>query len=268
MDNNLINDNEWLKVVNRFQGNEALYDISGKEYIFPGDETFVHEFNKKHSEKHKYVLNTVPYPWLGNPLKARIIILSQNPGWVENSGKVIPLLLQQCPEIAKEIMRFFRETFSLHSNCFMPSDKVYSLGFSPRDAYNAMGDWYWKKRFHFLTEAGVDEETIYDNVAVIQYIPYSSVSYAPLPKDVTLPSQIFARRLIDFIRLNNKETIFVVLRAVKLWSDFLGDIWSDLNSQNRIIEHLDGRYRPQYISPNCLGTDNFNRIVKVLSSNV
>ena len=257
--------NGWLKTVETFKGNTALYDLSGKEYVYPGDERFVQEYNERHRDKEKFVLNTVPYPWLGNPLKAKVIVLSQNPGWVESSGKVVPIMLQRIPQIAEEVMEFFRKTYSLKYNSFMPENWNKTFGFSPRDAYNAMGDWYWQKRFHFLTNAGVNEEAIYDNIAVIQYVPYSSVNFASFSKNTTLPSQLFTRRLIDYIRLNNEDTIFVVLRAVNLWKQFLGNIWTALDDGGRIITHLPNTYRAQYISPNCLGADNFERLVQLFN---
>lgn len=261
----IISTNKWQETVSHFHGNAALYDTSGKEYIYPGDEEFIKSFNDSHSDKQRFVLNTIPYPWLGNPLKAKVIILSQNPGWVENSGKIVPLMLQRIPEIAKELMKFYSKTFILESRSFMPENREnQTFGFSARDAFNVMGDWYWKKRFHFLTDAGVPEENIYDNIAAIQYIPYSSVEYAPLPKGVELPSQKFTRRLIDYIRLNNEDTIFIVLRAASLWENFLGNMWTSLKDQNRIITHLPNTYRSQYISQKCLGEDNFNRIVNIL----
>ena len=258
--------NGWEKVVDEFHYNSALYDLSGKEYIYPGDADFINEFNDNHKENERFVLNTVPYPWLGNPLKAKIIILSQNPGWKEPAGRVIPLMLQREPRVAEEVMEFFRNTYRLQSNSFMPEDWNRSLGFSAREAYNAMGDWYWKKRFHFLTDAGVNEETIYDNIALIQYIPYSSINFACLKKGVILPSQIFTLRLIDFIRLNKPETIFIVPKAVSLWREFLGNKWAMLEKEGRIITHLQNTYRAQYISPNCLGQNQFERIVKLLNN--
>ena len=110
----LKKNNGWTKVVAEFHGNAALYDLSGKEYIYPGDEDFIHEFNDSHSHKENelFVLKTVPYPWLGNPLKAKIIVLSQNPGWVEPAGRVIPLMLQQEPSLAKEVDGFFQSYIS------------------------------------------------------------------------------------------------------------------------------------------------------------
>lgn len=255
--------NGWLKVMEEFHGNSPLFDLSGKEYIYPGDEKIIHEYNAKHKkESEHFVLNTIPNPWLGNPLKAKVIILSQNPGWVENAGRVIPLMLQHIPQIAEEIMEFFRSTFALQSSCFMPEDWNKSFGFSARDAYNVLGDWYWKKRLHFLVDEGLDEELIYDNLALIQYIPYSSIRYASLPQNVYLPSQEYTRKLIDFIRCNNTETIFVVPRAVDLWKRFLGDCWDALEKDKRIITHKEGVYRPQYISRNCLGDEGFERIVE------
>lgn len=257
--------NGWKKVVAEFHDNTALFDILGKEYIYPGDEDIVHKFNKRHNEKERFVLNTIPYPWLGNPLKAKIIILSQNPGWVENSCKVIPIMLQNIPQIAEELMEFFRHTYKFEYDSFMPEDRNNSLGLSARDAFNAMGDWYWKKRFHFLVDAGVKEDNIYNNIALIQYVPYSSVCFAPLPKNDILPSQKFTRRLIDYIGSNNENTVFIVPRAVNLWKEFLGNRWSDLEAQGRIIKHLENTYRAQYISPNCLGEDNFKKIINLLN---
>ena len=259
--------NGWEKVVAEFHCNNALYDMTGKEYIYPGDEDFVHEFNENHKENERFVLNTIPYPWLGNPLEAKVIVLSQNPGWVEPGGRVIPLMLQREPRIAEEVMEYFRYTFRLRCNSFMPEDSHKEVfGFSTRDAYNAMGDWYWKKRFRSFIDAGVNEETIYDNIALIQYIPYSSVKFAPLKKGVILPSQIFTRRLIDYIKLNNPNTIFVVPRAVSLWRQFLGNKWDSLENDGRIITHLPNTYRVQYISPNCLGERNFKKLVDIFNS--
>lgn len=259
--------NKWLETVEQFKGIDALYDITEKEYLYPGDESHIHKFNDRHQKDNKrFVLNTIPYPWLGNPLKAKVIILSQNPGWVESSGKVIALMLQQIPEVANELMEFFKNTYSLRGNSFMPEDRNAKFGITIRDAFNAMGDWYWKKRLHFLIDAGVNEETLYDNIALIQYLPYSSVSFAALPKNTILPSQKFTKTLIDYIQSNNKETVFVVLRAVGLWEGFLGDTWTSLKEDGRIITHEDRAYRSQYISPNCLANDGFKKIVDKLKS--
>lgn len=257
--------NRWKEVVSQFRSSSAFYDRPEKEYIYPGDEEIIREFNDKHSPKQQFVLNTIPYPWLGNPLKAKVIILSQNPGWVENSGMVVPLMLQQITDAANKLLDFYKATYSLESEAFMPdNNEIKTLGFSTRDAFNIMGDWYWKKRFHFLADEGIPEDIIYKNVAVIQYIPYSSVEYAPLPKGVTLPSQIFTRRLIEYISRNHKDTIFIVPRAKALWENFLVGTWENLAKKERIITHRENTYRSQYISPKCLVDGGFDRIVKIL----
>jgi hypothetical protein len=255
--------NPWKDVLPDNCGAEILYNVDETaKYIVREDEGMLAKFNEKHKAKKdkQYVLNLVPYPWVGNPLTAKVIILSQNPGFVENSGRSVPLMIGQT-SVADDLVDYFRKSLRLEASGFMPND-IKKNGISARDAFNVMGDWYWKRRFDALQESSsVNIETIYNNFALIQYVPYSSVEFADFPKSYGyLKSQNFTKLLIKYILEHNKDTLFVALRGASLWEKFLHlDNWNSLVKTNRIVLHKKNCYRPQYISEKCL--DNAYDIV-------
>ena len=51
--------------------------------VYPNsyEEQVINEFNKKAKEDCRYFLGAPAEPWRGNPLKAKVVILSLNPGF-------------------------------------------------------------------------------------------------------------------------------------------------------------------------------------------
>ena len=95
----------------------------------------------------------------------------------------------------------------------------------------------------------------------MQFHAYSSKKYErvfPRKRD-TLKSQEFTRKLIEFISKNNPNTVFVIMRSSKKWSEFLGEL-----SIKKIEKESNSMC--QAISPNNLGEANFKELCMLLNS--
>jgi hypothetical protein len=147
---------------------------------------------------------------------------------------------------------------------------------SYRDAHCMLDDWYWYDIFKdFRKKAGLPEENdendvIFNNVSVVQYIGYLSKSWKSLPK--FLPSQRFTRMLIHYLSLNT-DTLFVVSRSEELWKRLIGEeIWEILDNNKRLVhrkkfENKNGisqTIRTQGFTKGSFEDGGFDRIVKAL----
>lgn len=260
-DDDILNANHWNMVADECHGNEALFS-DDKEYIYPGDEALIKKCNVSATNDTRFRLNTIPYPFQGNPLTAKVIILSLNAGYITRVNDYFAKILQHFPQLAEGVMRFMRDNLRLDVREFMP-DVQYPMEKRPnyQDAYNMLGDWYWYDILSKWLKEGLTMEDIFSNVALIQYIPYASVKAKDLPKDCILPSQIFAKKMISHIA-NTKDAIFVVSRAVKKWSGLLGATWQKLEDEGRII--IGKNPLSQYLTSNNLGEEQYRKIINHL----
>lgn len=260
-DRDILNANHWNIVADECHGNEALYSEI-HEYIYPGDKPFIKRYNSSASDKTRFVVNAVPYPFQGNPLSAKVIILSLNPGYVPRVNDYFAKILQHFPQLAEGVMCFLRENLQLLVHDFMPdvhcaSDKHPNY----QDAYNMFGDWYWYDILSKWTTEGLAMEDIFSNVALIQYISYASEKAKDLPKDCVLPSQIFAKKMIRHIA-NTKDAIFVVPRAVRKWSKLLGSTWQRLENEGRLI--IGKNPLSQHLTAKNIGEEQYRKIINHL----
>ncbi|MDE7368262.1 MAG: hypothetical protein K2N08_00605, partial [Muribaculaceae bacterium] len=249
--------NPWLSVVKKYDGSDFLY--SNKDiFVCKEDKEIIETFNKEISNDiYKYQLNVPVYPWYGNPLKANVIVLSLNPGYVERES-VIAKVIQSIPnEFTKGYTEHLRKMITFDCEEFLPQESD-TVKITYRDIANLHQSWYWYDR---LTNAFVNKETglnfedVNKRFAVIQYIGYSSQKYAPFKKGIRLSSQEYTRLLIEYILKNNHSAVFIVARNVKMWKDFLGSLWNS----NRFIESKD--YLGQRFTKGILGEDAFNKVI-------
>lgn len=256
--------NPWLDVVEKYEGSKFLYS-KANNLVCDSDKEIIEEFNKRiKQEEYEYKLNVPPYPWYGNPLKANVIVLSLNPGYVDKES-VIARVIQYIPErYAEGYTEHLRKMLTLDCREFLPQE-LGAKGMTYRDLANLHQSWYWEDR---LTNAFVNDETglnfdeINMNFAVIQYIGYSSKKYAPLKNGILLPSQLYTRQLIEFILKNNAQAIFIVARNVKMWQHFLGSLWDE--NKNRFIVSKD--YLGQRYTKNILGEAAFAKVIEAFKS--
>ena len=222
------------------------------EFVCPADRELIEQFNKTAKEEHQYKLNVPAYPWYGNPLKANVILLSLNPGYVESESTVARVIQHLPAGLAEGYTEHLRRMLDFDCGGFLPHDTY-------RDLANMHQSWYWWNRLNkaFVNdETGLDFDEVNRRFAVIQYIGYSSVKYAPFKKGQLLPSQNYTRQLIQYILQHNDDAIFIVARNKKTWQDFLGDTLWD---KDRFIESPD--YLGQRFTKNILGEDNFNKVI-------
>lgn len=260
-DEDMLKANHWNIVADECQGNDALFSEE-REYIYPGDEVFVHSFNSSATDETRLVVNTVPYPFQGNPLSAKVVILSLNAGYVPRVNNYFAKILQHYPRLAEGVMIFMRDNLRLRVRGFMP--EIYNpTDFHPnyQDAFNMLGDWYWYDILSKLEKDDLNMEQIFSNVAIIQHVPYASVKAKDLPKGCILPSQMFTKKMIRYIA-DYKDAIFVVPRAVKKWKSLLGSTWTRLEEEGRIV--IGRNPLNQHLTEKNLGTENYQKIINHL----
>ena len=255
--------NHWNIVADECQGNEALYS-DNKRYIYPGDDVYIDRYNATASKETSFILNTVPYPFQGNPLTAKVVVLSLNAGYVPRVNCYFAKILQHYPQLAEGVMCFMRDNLRLNVKAFMPN-VVYSYEEHPnyQDAFNMLGDWYWFDILSKWQNEGLSFGEIFSNVALIQSIPYASIKAKDLPKGCVLPSQIFIKKMITYIA-NYTDAIFVVPRAVKNWQKLLGLTWNQLAREDRLI--IGKNPLNQSLTKNNLGEEQFYKIINQLKA--
>ncbi len=233
-----------------------------KEYVYPGDEACIERYNSTASDKTRFILNTIPYPFQGNPLTAKVIILSLNAGYIPRVNHYFAKILQHYPQLAEGVMCFMRENLRLDVKRFIPEIN-YSDEKHPnyQDAYNMLGDWYWFDILSKWENEGLNSDEIFSNVALIQSVPYASEKAKDLPKGMILPSQIFIKKMIWHIA-NSTDAIFIVPRAVKKWQTILGPIWHRLEQEHRIV--IGKNPLNQSLTKNNLGEEQYYKIINHL----
>lgn len=273
--------NPWKKVADLYDESETdcLFSLS-KNYICPEDKTAIDKYNdslinaaennhrKDEILGNRMVTNIPAEPWGGNPFKAKLIILSLNPGYVPEVNDKLAKLLQSNDEIRKAIINYKKETLLFQTDSFLPEDDKVLPGcqISCKDAINMLGDWYWHKMFRQLREdvrredVRIDEIEFYKKVALIQYFGYSSqTAHRPLPH---IPSQDFTKDMIRYIASERKEEVcFLIMRSMNEWNKLLGDDFFDNYKKNRIINK---NVRCQYITSGNLGEKNYEKIINII----
>lgn len=244
---------------------DLLYDSSYK-YVCEGDEEQIKVFNKNVDDKNRLITNIPPEPWQGNPLKAKVIFLSLNPGYIDEVNHKLAKIMQNDKQLLIRIMDFKRQTLDLTSNSFLPEQND-EEPIGTKDAISMLGDWYWEKGFRELRKKVCDdnytEANFYRDVAIVQYHAYASEKFEKVfpRKEKLLKSQEFTKQMIQHIRFSNPNTLFVVMRAKAKWQNFLGEtLYNKLN----IIEK-ESKSMSQAISPANIGDSSFYKICKTLN---
>jgi len=265
-DKDILKANHWNLVADECQGNEALYS-DDKEYIYPGDEDYVRKYNESSADKTRFILNTIPYPFQGNPLTAKVIILSLNAGYVPRVNHYFAKILQHYPQLAEGVMCFMRENLRLNVRGFMPDASAYAEKRpNYQDAFNMLGDWYWFDILSKWQSEGLSLDEIFSNVALVQSVPYASekakdLPQKALPKGGLLPSQVFTKKLIMHIA-DSTDAIFVVPRAIKKWQKLLGATGLQLAREDRMI--IGKNPLNQSLTKNNIGEKQYFDIIRQL----
>ena len=238
------------------------------------DASYINQANEKNQgTDYEYILNRLPSIFCGNPLKAKVVVLSLNPSYDYRANHLLPMLM---PPQLKEAVNYHKlQELRLEARSFMcernRADSQTDTHFIDyRDAQNMLGNWYWYDILEsFRKEAGLPKEgnksdIIYDNLALIQYVGYASKKYKDLPTGAILPSQRFTKLLIHYLAKNKEDVLFVVFRSKKQWEKLIGkDFWNMLEEQGRLVYRKHPRSRD--FNRDSFEGDGFDKIVNALN---
>lgn len=254
--------NPWKAVADQYVGNGFLYNET-EEYVCKDDKEMIETFNRTAKQEHKFCLKVPAYPWYGNPLEAKVIVLSLNPGYVERESIIGKILMRLPAGLVEGYAIHLRSMLTFDCHSFLPDD-IGKPDVTYRDLANLHQSWYWIGR---LEKAFVNDDTkltidnVLDRFAVIEYLGYSSKKYKAFNGSALLPSQKYTKQLIQYILHNNTDTIFIVSRNVKTWQNFLGLIWT--NNSERFIVSKD--YLGQRFTKDILG-DDYEKVIAAFKS--
>lgn len=252
--------NPWKAVADQYVGNDFLYNET-EEYVCENDKEMIDAFNLTAKQEHKYRLNVPAYPWYGNPLEAKVIVLSLNPGYVERESVIGKILMSLPVGLVEGYAIHLRSMLTFDCHSFLPDD-IGSPNVTYRDLANLHQSWYWIDRLEkaFVSDKiGLTIDNVLDRFAVIEYLGYSSEKYKAFKGGTLLPSQKYTKQLIQYILHNNHDTIFIVPRNVKTWQNFLGTMWND----DRFIVSKD--YLGQRFTKDILG-DDYEKVIAAFKS--
>lgn len=226
--------------------------------------------NNVKSDFQRFNLHLMPQPWLGNPIRAKIIILNKYPVFRDYEQRVAGSFIQRWPQICEGLVLPMLDRLRLWG-MGLPYEGA-KTGKNGEITYGDAavlydGGYWWKRLWSWrYPEKGVDMEQILENTAIINYVPYYSADFAGLPKGNHLPSQYFTRDLIEYIEAKCPDTIFVVSRGATEWRKWLGRIWDALEEDNRIIELPKTAALKQSLNPKVLGASAYSQIIELLKN--
>lgn len=247
-------------LVGKMYGSKIWSDKEEDELIYPGDETFIHQFNAKNKPLYQYVVGVPPMPFSGNLLDAKVVILTLNPGYVAKENKDACM---ERPIREKEQLMCLMKNALLFRN-----DAIYDN----YEISRIQGDHYWEHSFASLameaygrpsTEVG---HPIYHDIAFMQFIGYHSVKFKHSVGVKHLPSMVYTSLLAKYLATKT-DKVFLILRSETQWKELFGEeLWEQLQEEGRVITK-GHKGVSQYITRGNIKKDNgYDRLVEILKN--
>jgi hypothetical protein len=211
-----------------------------RPYIAPCDrraiETVLAVSPEAQRELHFDVL---PHPHAGDPNRARVLLLSLNPGWAETDRIEEDGVMDWAPELRSNL------AFSATTPFFV----------DPRFRATTGGGRWWTKRLRALAAAS-SWDLVGERLMCVEFFAYHSRTWRALP--VPLASQEFAFRAVREAML--REVLIVVTRGWSAW------VWNvpELYTYDRIIRLNSQRWVG--ITAGNLPSGDFDRVVQALTT--
>lgn len=165
-------------------------------YVLPCDRPILDRFSPKLIGDVAIRLDTLPYPYLGNPEMANVLLLALNGGFA--------------PEVLNYISGDPVYVDQRRKSLTFESDYPFFY-LDPRFDYTLGYQWWHRRLSYFIQRRG--QKAVADQFACIQFFPYCSTRYKALPK--TLPSQEYSFGLVRQAIADKKE--IVLMRSRALW---------------------------------------------------
>lgn len=271
-ESDIVKENLWPELQGEYMRSHWYNENAKMVYPNPYEEQVIDEFNRKAKEDYKYVLGAPAEPWRGNPLKAKVVILSLNPGFKLGVNDKVQYEKYRGP--LEDAMSELINTLSFQVNGFLtPQDyyvksheefkekySVKNVYVPCGDALNEIGDYYWYNNINRLNINHQKEYEFFRNFAIVQFCAYTSVSYKDFAKGVVLPSQELTKKLIRYLAYEREDVVFVIMRSAAKWKELLdADVWEKIQSRLIVNKHMS-----QSLSENNLGKKNFNMLIEHL----
>lgn len=191
----LLKENPWREVAEKIEKNG--YMRLEKLNAYADDIPFIEEFNKRtKNPDHQLHTEILPYPFIGDVLGARVVLLMSNPGYKVSSN------IEAHEKMSDEEKRF---VIRAQTQAMLLEDRAIFYSGPEYKPFNDEQDWYWAKKTRIIREAVPGAET---KIAAVQLMAYHSRKYKPFPEKMgLLPSQEYTKRLVKY--LIAKDVVFV-----------------------------------------------------------
>jgi len=172
-------------------------------YVLPSDKPFLSGMAHARDRETTVRLDTLPYPYLGNPKTATVCLLALNGGF---DDKVLNYLRDDPAYVEQR-----RKSLLFESDYpFFYLDPRFS---------NTLGYRWWHNRLRDLINQ-YGPKTIAEKVMCVQYFPYCSKTYKPVSR--MLPSQKYSFDLVRQAITENK--VIVIMRSRRMWLDAVPEL--------------------------------------------
>ena len=165
-------------------------------YVLPCDKPILDRYAPKLTGEAEIRLDTLAYPYLGNPETADVLLLALNGGFkpeVLNYLQADPIYVEQR-----------RKSLTFESDYpFFYLD--------PRFASTAGHQWWRRRLSYFVERQGL--KSVAEKFACVQWFPYCSARFKALPQ--LLPSQEYSFDLVRQAIKDGKE--IVLMRSREKW---------------------------------------------------
>lgn len=212
--------NPWESVADLAEKSGNYYN-STMDYVCEADKTTIEMYNLAESRKseHKFITNILPVPFEGNVFEAKIIILTLNPGFVEEVNHTLYKLLNT--DAQKQITDYHIQNLRLQCK-----------GIIPNEAVKFIGDRYWFNKTRQFREENKFELSEF---AIVQYIGYQSKEFYINTELKQLKSIEFTRQLLKYIiETRTDDYCLVIARNYTFWTQLL----EELDKENKLKDKL------------------------------
>lgn len=238
--------------------------------FYPGDEELLSLYHINDIENDSigqiFPVGPCPEPWYGNPLTAKIIVLGDMPRQDDFISRCSNVVLSFEPRLMESVQTMVRRWMCLDGPGIYDDTEFRDTGIAVSDAYNSLTYRHWITELRTLAwELKVGEQSLLNNVCVINANAYySSNGSDPLAAGL-LPSQYYLRILVNYL-VNNKGDIrplFIIPSSNihKIWKKVLG-YWIEnevmLTNGLILIDHPNMKLK---LSTNLMSRNNIQEIL-------
>jgi hypothetical protein len=207
--------------------------------ILACDQRQITQHNGAVTPDYRIIEQSIPEPYIGNPMTARVILLGLNPGHSDADAQ-----------------DYTREDFraALFNNLRQTPQAYPFYPLNPAFANTGAGKWWTQRLRRLVSDSGLQPAVMSERLMVIEWFPYHSRKFSRPER--LLPSQAYSFQLAS--QLMAQGRLVVRMRSRRLWS-----------AAGQEFENIPALNNPQcaHVSPRNASTC-YNAMVKRLAQNL